>query len=165
MYTSAQHQQVGAKVGLAFHVMRDKNGGPLYGDWTKGQFWMMTVPSGQTNELLYTSSVLSSTILPSTSMNFPWYAWAGSYWDSVFPGTGAMLYDDTSISALKGVLLGNGGSTSCLIFLPFADGTLNETQTDVNDFQVMEHGACIGLRYTIGDGTTYCGSSPNAFGY
>jgi hypothetical protein len=164
------YQAQTVKVGLAFHVLRDSNGGPLYGDSTVGQFWMATVqPGGVTsrNLLIYTSSKLSSTITPSGAMNFVWYAWGASLWDSVFAGTGISLYEDPTLSALKGYFLADGGSLSASVFAPFVDGTLNETQRDVNDFQVMERGICLGARFTISGGgldTAFCGTI-NAFGY
>jgi hypothetical protein len=152
------------KPSLAFHRQRDKNGNPLYGEPSIGQFWMATVSPGATARslLFYTSSALSSAVLPDASMHFTFYAWGGSYWDDVYPGSGVSLFADGSVSALKAAILGpSGPSTGCVMFLPLVDGTVNETQTDINDFQVMERGMCLGLH---GGDTAYCGATNN-FGY
>jgi hypothetical protein len=163
------------KVGLAYHVTRQGHGGALGGDKANGQFWMAIAPPSDSNgdgvpELipapsavqLYISRNLSSTRLPSNT-NLRW-RFKGPYWDAgktTDTGTNLALYEDESISALKGAWFLNNQN---IIFLPFADGTFSELPlTDGKDFQVMERGLCAG---TIGAGVggSTCGSQ-NKFGY
>ena len=64
------------------------------------------------------------------------------------------LYEDESLSALKGLMLGYSGepATARLEFLPFMDGAREVRLGSGNDFEVMARGICAGLR-----GSRACG--------
>lgn len=162
------------KVGLAYHVLRNGTGGALGNDITRGQFWMTVAPGSDTNgdgvidpapskPELYISTYLSASNPPHP--NITQWSVKGPYWDAtqtVDTYTNVGLYEDESISAMKGTWFENNTS---ILFMPYADGTFNEPLKDGNDFQVMERGICMGV---LGGedylAQTTCGTS-NFFGY
>jgi hypothetical protein len=173
MYAKEPMRNTVQKVSLAYHVSRESTGAALISDSANGQFWMTVVPipgdadgDGVTDRgrpVLYISRQLTSTQLPSAT-TLKWM-YSGNYWDAmqtVEMGTNVTLYEDESISAMKGAWLNN---TQQLFFFPFADGTSPEILKDGNDYQVMERGICMGVHGGIWNGAqSVCGTS-NKFGY
>ena len=75
------------------------------------------------------------------------------------PGSGAALYSDLDLSALKGAFWRSGGSAG-LLFLPLADGTFQTRMRDLNDFRVMQRGTCLGLHGLASE--LYCGTADSS---
>lgn len=146
--------QAGARPSLAYHVFRDAQGVPLL-DQTRGQFWM-AIPATGGRLALWRSSTLKWPTPPSTAMTFRWAGNMGNQWAFSAAGAGVHLFEDGETSALKALWV---WPTFGVWFYPFVDGTVRAQLKDGNDFQVMEHGICNGLR-----GGAACGPV-NAFGY
>jgi hypothetical protein len=178
-YTSLVYQNFAmpktrTKVGLAFHVLRNgATAAPLANDVARGQFWMTVIdadkngdgvldPPGQGRADLYVTGALTNAEPPALNNNQMKFWTKGPYVSTAFlsaQGTNVGLYEDESISAIKGVLV--RGSAS-LMFLPHADGTVNEPLRDGNDFQIIERGICRGL---LEDPNGFDCGSPNVYGY
>jgi hypothetical protein len=161
------------KVGLAYHVLRDGNAAPLANDVARGQFWMTVAdadkngdgvldPLTPLNPDLYVSGAMTNSEPPAGNNNQMKFWTKGPYLELGLISqilTTVGLYEDESISAMKGVVVMN---TRDHMFLPHADGTLNENLRDGNDYQIIERAICKGVREDWAE--TICGGL-NVHGY
>jgi len=94
----------------------------------------------------------------------------GTAWDYAAPGFGLALYEDSRLSALKGLRLrvlrpGEPDQEERLDFLALADGSFDADLRDGNDFHVMEAGICRALRNSKAlpaaqqDAEAFCGAA------
>jgi hypothetical protein len=88
------------------------------------------------------------------------FRWRGSFinqWTNLAAGTGVSFYEDESLVSLQAILArSEADDTVTVDYLPFADGSYDETLASGNDFQVMERGICLGIQgeERCGDRTT-----------
>jgi hypothetical protein len=105
-------------------------------------------------------SAASASLYPGTSTTF---VQKGIFWDAwqmARPSTSPGLYEDESLSAMKGVFINQLDNK--MYFLPYADGSFPASLKDGNDFRVMERGICAQLHKS--NGNAVCGAS-NKWGY
>lgn len=172
-----------SKPGLAYHVLRQTSGAPLFASYS-GQFWLVVVQpraAGSTSlnppDLLISQAIVGAGDPVSTPWTFPknvvgkwgtgWSYAAGSV-GAVLPATagpGVNLFEDLFLGALKGAWVDDipdgRADPPKLRFVPIADGSVNVDLHDGNDFQVMERGICRSIQ-----SDRWCGTAPQSvFGY
>lgn len=158
------------KPGLAFHVMRHRQGVPLdvsAEGVPKGQLWLTTANASGKRERVARMWVSSLVREVNGEMDLDWHdnreGWYWNMWSKNLAGTGITLYEDLRLSALKGLRLQNKThnkntpfqhTTEELRFQPFADGTFGARLDDCNDWRVMERGIGVGIA-----GEAFCGTA------
>src|SRR5690606_3126602 len=103
-----------------------------------GQWWLAYVPEGAPRgrvPKIRVSTEIERAGGPG-SFSFWFDGKHGNYWDYTTPGSGAVLYEELALGALKGMT----NSPRDYFFLPFADGSFQAELRTGNDFQVMEAG-------------------------
>jgi hypothetical protein len=141
---------------FAFHTLRAASGSPI--EWTSGQFWAATMGQGlgaRTYPRLWVSTKVSSTNQPSAALQFFQLqsTWANQ------DGRGMAFYADRDISAVKGLSMPMRGdpAAATLELDGIIDGSWHAELKGGNDFHVMEHGICRGVR-DAPVGGSWCGS-------
>lgn len=139
------------KASLAYHQHRGWAGHPLTTDLA-GQVWLAVVTDTGFPDVLVSNTLTDSTPAD-PNLHFDHIGKVGNVWTKVRPGSGLALYEDGELGALKGLMVQTNDDDQ-LDFLPLADGTIDITLEDGDDFAVMERGICLGM-----GGTTICGDA------
>jgi hypothetical protein len=157
--------QTQGQVGLAYHRYRAADGTPANGDASRGALYLsFTEPDVDSerfshNPHFYVSEWLDAEHPAMTEIDFRWRGRVINQWTHLEPGTGVALYEDETLSALKGLMASGTDrpGVTRIEFLPLADGAYDEDFGTGNDFQVMERGICTRLR-----GDQACGGPDTA---
>jgi hypothetical protein len=155
------------QVGLAYHRYRAADGTLVNGDPSRGALYLsFTEPDADSarfshNPHFYVSEWLNAEHAAMAEIDFRWRGSVINQWTHLEPGTGVAIYEDETLSALKGLMASGTDrpGVSRIEFLPLADGAYDEEFGTGNDFQVMERGICTRLR-----GDQACGG-PNTASY
>jgi hypothetical protein len=150
-------------VGIAYHRYRKADGSTVTHDGTRGAVYLsFTEPESPyaknpDNPHYFMSEWLSQAQPAMRALNFRWRGSVIDEWTNLAPGTSLVLYEDESLSALKGLMLAKLTSPDAvhLDFLPFADGAHEDFLGSGNDFEAMERGICEGLK-----GPAQCAPAP-----
>jgi hypothetical protein len=146
--------QTAGAVSLAYHRYRKQDGGLVTDDVTRGAVIMsFTEPESPyaknpDNPHYFMSEWLSAEHPARSELYFRWRGSVIDEWTNLAPGTSLALYEDVTLSALKGLMLAKLTNPDVvhLDFLPFADGVYEDQFGGGNDFEVMERGICEGLK-------------------
>jgi hypothetical protein len=146
--------QTSGAVSIAYHRYRKYDGSLVTDDVSRGAVILsFTEPESPyaknpDNPHYFVSEWLSAQNPASRALYFRWRGSVIDEWTNLAPGTSLVLYEDPTLSALKALMLAKLTSPDLihLDFLPFADGVHEERFGAGNDFEVMEHGICEGLK-------------------
>jgi hypothetical protein len=130
----------GAGPGLAYHLYRDASGAPVSNDGSRGALYL-TFSEREDNPHIFVSQWLSAAHGAREQLSFRWRGRLINEWTQLTAGTAVALHDDGD--HLRALMVQRNGT---LDYLPYADGERDEELHSGNDFQVMERGACLGLR-------------------
>lgn len=157
---------MGGRPALAFHTLRAASGAPLSD--ARGQFWITTIGTLDTSKSpyvpynyprLFVSTEVSAANPPSASLVF--YEMQSSW--SNYQGKGIALYADRDVSAIKALSIQERGDPVTLELEGIFDGAVHAELKGGDDFNLMEHGICRGVRDSP-TGGSWCGN-PGYFGY
>jgi hypothetical protein len=146
--------QTSGAVSIAYHRYRKQDGSVVTGDVSRGAVYLsFTEPESPyaknpDNPHYFISEWLSARNPASRGLFFRWRGSVIDEWTNLAPGTSLVLYEDATLSALKALMLAKltNPDATHLDFLPFADGVHQDQLGAGNDFEVMEHGICEGLK-------------------
>jgi hypothetical protein len=146
--------QTSGAVSIAYHRYRKQDGSLVTGDVSRGAVILsFTEPESPyaknpDNPHYFISEWLSAQNPASHGLFFRWRGSVIDEWTNLAPGSSLALYEDPTLSALKGLMLAKLTNPDAihLDFLPFADGVHEDQLGAGNDFEVMEHGICEGLK-------------------
>jgi hypothetical protein len=154
-----------AKATVSFHINRTAVGSYVDNDPTNGHLYVITdggvFEGDRVPKLRLLRRMPGSGGMP----DFEQAAnlWFGARWFTVKTTTSFAIYDDRVLGATKAAIVRPNDSVH---FLPLADGAVRAELRDGNDFQIMERGLCMGLRFQFQDGHDYCGNaSTSVWGY
>jgi hypothetical protein len=150
-FSSALGPQTTGHVALAYHRYRTADGDFVTGDSSRGAVFLVYTERASLhtpdNPHLLMSEWLNAEYRAFENINFRWRGSFINQWTNLAGGTGVALYEDESLISLQAIIARRDADDAVVVdYLPFADGSYDETLAAGNDFQVMERGVCAGIQ-------------------
>jgi hypothetical protein len=136
-----------------YHYYRDADGLPVTDDASRGALYLAFTEVDPDSKRypdipnLLLSQWLNAAHGAKERIDFRWRGRLIDQWTTLAPATRVAFYEDESSDALVALMnVHRGNGSSQIDVLPLADGSFDAALGAGNDYRIMEHGICAGLR-------------------